>query len=195
MEAGDVEGAAALQQACFPPPFPPELLWTPEHLSTHLRLFPEGQHVAATEGRVIASASTLRISSASWKSHGSWDEITGGLFLSNHDPQGSLLYCADISVHPDWRRHGVGRALYQARFALVRKLGLEACTASCRLPGFRESGMLDVEAYAKAVVSGSMKDRTLTPLLRLGMTLVGVARDTMDDPESGNCAGLLEWRP
>ena len=36
LQRADVEGVVALQRACFPPPFPEELLWKREHIERHL---------------------------------------------------------------------------------------------------------------------------------------------------------------
>lgn len=201
MTLDDVEGVAALQTACFPPPFPEELLWKPHHLRRHLAVFPEGQFVAAVESTIVGSASNMRIAKDRLRAHHSWDETVGGLDLCGHDPAGSVLYGVDISVHPEWRGQGVARMLYEARFALVRSLGLERYATSCRLPGFRDwlagrtlsAEMLD--RYLGKVVIGVQVDRTLTPLLKMGLRLVGGLTDHMDDEESMNCAASLEWTP
>lgn len=198
MAPEDFEEVVAFQRLCFPPPFPEELLWTREHLAGHVEMFPEGQFTAIVEGQIVGSASSLRVTRARWSEHTDWDDLTGGLSLERHEPEGAILYGADISVHPSARRQGVGGALYQARFALVRELGLEAFATVCRMPDCREwmvahSGTpLD---YARAVERGEAKDRTLTPFLKMGMQLMGVDEDVMDDPESLDAGARLEWRP
>jgi ribosomal protein S18 acetylase RimI-like enzyme len=197
MEPSDFPAVVALQRLCFPEPFPAELLWTPEHLARHLAIFPEGQLVAEIDGEAAGSASSLRVSADRWESHRDWDDLTGGLFLSGHQPEGVILYAADISIRPDLRRRGAGRALYEARFALVRELGLEALATVCRMPDCREwtaeQGGTPRD-YALAVERGEAQDRTLTPLLRLGMSLVGVDEEVMHDPESLNAGARLERR-
>lgn len=189
-----VKGAVALQSACFPPPFPPELLWQEAHLFRHLEVFPEGQFVASFEGQVVGSASSIRVSTESWSQPHTWDDLTGGLFLTGHNPAGSLLYGVDISVHPGFRGRGIARLLYQARFSLVKALGLEGFVTICRLPDFSASGFSNIEDYAEAVVSNDLTDRTMTPLLKLGLACTGVAHNCMEDEESGNSGARLEWR-
>ncbi len=195
MSPETVQDVAALQRACFPPPFPEELLWTPAHLFSHLRHFPAGQFVARTENQVVGSASSLIISQAAWESHGDWETVTGGLGLSNHDPAGAVLYGADISVHPSWRGRGVAKLLYQARFELVRRLGLELYGTVCRIPDFVASGFSHPLTFADAVAHSTAEDRTLSPLLKMGLTYRGIIEKHMDDPESGHAAAILEWRP
>ena len=51
----------------------------------------------------------------------SFNEITGKLTLRTHDPSGEYYYGADISVHPDFRRKGIGSRLYECRKDVVRK--------------------------------------------------------------------------
>jgi GNAT superfamily N-acetyltransferase len=193
-----VAGVVALQRACFPPPFPEELLWRDEHLIRHIALFPAGQLVAMREGAVIASASNMVISEHNWLSHQSWDATVGGPFLDQHDPVGSTLYGLDFSVHPRWRGRGIGRALYQARFLLVRSLRLARYGTACRIPDYKAyaaNTRISPSEYVDVVVPGDTMDRTLTPLLRYGLTVVSVIDGYMADEESGDAAVLLEWSP
>ncbi len=189
-----LEGVVALQTLCFPPPFDPGLLWNEEHLKMHLELFPRGQFVALDGDLVVASCSNTLISEENWIQHRSWDETVGGYFLSTFDPQGTTVYGLDISVHPDYRRQGIARALYQARFQLVKSRFTRYGTA-CRLPEFVHNHFPTPELFASAVARGEVTDRTLTPLLKMGLTMTDVLTNYMDDPESGNAAALLEWRP
>lgn len=197
MEPKHLDGVVALQRTSFPPPFPEELHWQREHLARHLEIFPQGQFVGLDGEKVIASASNTLISEECWQAHESWEDTVGGPFLNNFDPNGSTLYGLDISVHPDYRSQGVGRRLYEERFKLARTKTRYG--TACRLPGYRayaqENVGTTVEQYADYVVKGLTKDRTLTPLLRYGLTFRTVIRDYMEDYESDNAAALLEWLP
>lgn len=199
MDEEDVPGVVALQRACFPEPFPTELLWREEHVLAHLVAFPAGQFVAALDGFVVGSASGLLISERRWQAHGTWEETTGGFKFSGHDPDGNTYFGADISVHPSHQGRGIGRGLYVMRFALVRALRLTRLGTACRLPGWRTwssvHGGGSHEVYCQDVASGAVFDRTMTPLLKFGLRYVGVAHDHMEDEESGNAAAILEWTP
>lgn len=191
-------GVVALQRACFPAPFPEELLWQPNHLENHLRVFPEGQFVYLLDGEVVGSASSLRISRDTWQAHKPWVDTTGGLDLSAHEADGEVLFGADISVHPKHQGKGFGRALYHARFNLVRRLGLAFYGTVCRMPDYafwnQKAGLTPVE-YADLVVQGQVPDRTMTPLLKMGLSFERVIPNHMEDEESGNAAAALVWRP
>src|SRR5688572_16964607 len=91
MRAEDIPGAVSLQRACFPAPFPEELLWTADHLHEHLRVFPAGQFVAVDGEQVIASASNLVVSEENWQAHSNWEETVGGPYLRKNDSRGSTL--------------------------------------------------------------------------------------------------------
>jgi len=188
-----IPGVVALQESCFPPPFDPELLWKANHLRRHVELFPDGQFVALLGSDVVASCSNTLISEDNWQAHKSWDETVGGYFLENFDPAGSTVYGLDISVHPDHRRQGIARALYEARFDVVRRRAIRYGTA-CRLPDFINSNFPTPVSFAKAVEAGEVEDRTLTPLLKMGLTMTDVLENYMDDIESGHAAALLEWQ-
>ena len=189
----------ALQAACFPPPFPVDQLWTEEHLLAQLKVFPEGQFVAVEGDTVLGSASSLVISEENWQAHADWDATTGGHTLKAHDPAGTTLYGADISVGPDHRCKGVGRALYGARFKLVRSMGLVRFGTTCRIPDWLEWMVAhknsEKTAYVLAVLKGQARDRTLTPLLKIGLQFKGLVEDHMKDEESGDAAAILEWTP
>ncbi|MBI1333712.1 MAG: GNAT family N-acetyltransferase [Armatimonadetes bacterium] len=186
--------AIELQRLAFPPPFDENLLWREENLADHLRKFPEGQFVALADGQFAGSCSNTRISRAHYEKHLSWDETVGGFSFETFDPCGEVIYGADISVHPSFRRVGIGRAFYDARKALAESLGVLYATA-CRLPDFQSSGVGTPAEYCQLVADGRLTDRTLTPLLRYDLILTDVLQNYMDDPESGNAAALLEWRP
>lgn len=190
---GDIDAVVALQPLAFPPPFDPDLLWQREHIERHVAIFPEGQFLAEIDGRVVGSCSNTRISEERWTAHQGWDATVGGPLLTTYDPSGTTLYGLDISVHPDFRRLGIGRALYRARFALVVESGLARYGTACRMPDFASAGELITPTdYGVAVARGEVADRTLTPLLRMGLSYGGIIDGYMDDPESGNAAAVLE---
>ncbi len=192
----DIAGVVALQRDCFPPPFPEDLLWQAEHIAHHLETFPDGQWVAQQDGRIVASCTNLILDEANWQAHLDWENTVGGHFLRAHAPGGTTLYGVDLSVAPSSRGQGIGRQLYQARFDLVRTMGLARYGTAVRMPDYlAQAAGRTPNDYAHAVAEGSLTDRTLTPLLRMGTQWKGVIENHMDDEESGHAAAILEWQP
>lgn len=196
LEKKFIDAAVELQRLAFPPPFDEDLLWKAEHLLRHLEIFPTGQFVAVNEkGVLMGTCSNTRISESNWNAHKDWDTTVGGPFLESFAKDGSTIYGLDISVHPTFRRLGVGRALYAARFELVQADPyLKRYGTACRIPGYAAQAMNHTPvSYVQSVVHGELSDPTLTPLLRMGLTYVQTIGDYMDDAESGNSAAMLEW--
>lgn len=199
MRPEDIPGVVQLQHLAFPPPFSEDLLWDAAHLARHIEVFPAGQWVMQADGLVVGSCSNVILSEAQWQAHAGWEETVGGPFLERHDDQGTTLYGLDISVHPDFRKQGLGRRFYAARFDLVVSRPLLRYGTGCRLPDYRAytAGHPNspVSDYAARVVAGHAADRTLTPLLRYGLRFLGVIERYLPDEESGDAAALLEWTP
>ncbi len=180
------------QRICFPA-LDPDDLFTEEKFAAHLRVFPEGQHVALDGDRVIGQSSTFRISGDKVFVHHTFHEIVDHGFFGNHDPNGEWLYGADISVHPEYRGRGISRMLYDARKALIRRLGMRGMVAGGMLPGYAAyRDQMTVEAYVAAVVAGQLADPTLTPQLRNGFTVRGIMYDHIRDDLVPHAA-LIVW--
>ncbi len=195
MTLDDIPEVVGLQALAFPPPFSQNLHWDPEHLERHIQLFQEAQYVAESSSEIVGSCSNTLISEERWQAHESWGATVGGPNLRGFDEKGTTLYGLDITVHPSHRRHGIGRAFYNERFRVVRQRKLARYGTGCRLPDYAQHTDKTVEEYARRVANGELTDKTLTPLLRYGLTFLGVLRDYMDDEESANAAALLEWQP
>ena len=193
MTLGDVPVILKLEAECFPG-IPPDRHWQPDMLRAHVKLFPEGQWVAEMGGRIVGSATNLRVPLEDALRHHTWREIAGGGYLTTHDPRGSALYGTEVMVHPDARRRGIARALYGKRKALARDLNMRAFVTGGRIPGYeKHAHRMDATAYVKQVVAGKLEDRTLTPQLRSGLTVAGVMSSYITDPRSHNHATLLVW--
>lgn len=168
---------AELQPVSFPTLHAAEYLRA-EHFLNHIRLFPHGQFVALADGQVIGSTSTMRIDFDFDNPQHSFLDIIDHGWLSGHNSRGEWLYGADMNVHPDFRRHGVGRKLYAARTVLVEKLNLRGQIAGGMLPGYiRHAAQMSVRDYCHKVVAGELIDPTLTTQLKNGFRFVAVLYD------------------
>lgn len=178
--------------------YPDAICWSPAQLASHLAVFPEGQFVAILRdgGAVVGMAASLIVLWDDYSITTSWRDFTDGGMFTNHDPgRGRTLYGAEIMVDPRCRRLGIGTALYAAREALVRRLGLLRIRAGARLRGYhRHADRLSPEEYVSQVVSGELDDPTLSFQLRRGFRVLGIAPSYLrHDPESLGFAAVIEW--
>lgn len=191
----DITELREVQRECFPPPYPEEQLWSREQLLSQIAQFPGGALCAVVDGRIVGSCTNLIIQFDPAHPQHTWAEVADDGFIRTHNPAGNSLYGIDIAVRPAYRGRGIARLFYQARFALVRRLGLERFLTAGRLPGYhRHAAELTVDEYAAKVVAGELTDPVITPQLRAGLKPLGVVREYIPDEESANCALMLEWR-
>jgi GNAT superfamily N-acetyltransferase len=190
-----VQELEMLQRVAFPTLTDNEL-FTAEKYLNHLRLFPEGQFVAvATSGdqkTVVGATSTYRADfDFNDYQHTFLEAIAHG-WLSNHKPNGEWLYGVDVSVHPDFRRKGIGNRLYDARKALVKRLNLRGEIAGGMIPGYEHyKAKMPVETYIEKVVAGEIMGKTLPMQLKNGFVVRGILYDHITDPRADNTATLL----
>ncbi len=188
--------AAALEQLqrdCFPTLGADELM-REEHFLYHCRLFPEGNFVALVDHRVIGLGSGFLIDFDFGQAQHSFQEIIDGGYYTHHDPDGGWYYGADISVHPDFRRRGVGSLLYAARMEIVARQNRRGIVAGGLIPGYAEyKSTLTPQAYVDMVVAGKVYDRTLSFQLGRGFTVRGLLQDYIADEASDNWATLIVW--
>lgn len=191
----DFKELIAIQSECFPPPFPEELWWNDDQLSSHLTHFPEGAICVEVDGEIAGSLTCLRVSYDPKHPHHTWEEITDNGYISTNDEQGNALYVVDISIRPKFRKLGLGKVLLQNAYYLVVALGLERLLGGGRMPGYKKYAKeLSPEEYLEQVLAGDLKDPVLTFLLRCGRTPVTVLPNYLEDEDSLNHAVLMEWK-
>ena len=172
--------------------------WNEDQLTSHLRVFPEGQFVAveAPAERVVGMAASLSVYWDDYDMKSSWRDFTDHGMFTNHDPvHGRTLYGAEVMVHPSMQGRGIGSQIYRARRDLVRRLGLLRIRAGARLRGYHShSGRMSPEEYVIAVIRGDLTDPTLSFQLRHDFHVMGVVSDYLrHDPESLGYAAVIEW--
>src|SRR5262245_61707610 len=102
---------AELQHTCYPTLAEHELMRV-EHFASQYQLFPEGQIVALADERVVGQGSGFFINFDFDHPQHKFKEICDDFYFTSHDPDGAYYYGADISVHPDYRRRGIGQKIY-----------------------------------------------------------------------------------
>lgn len=178
--------------------YPDSPAWTREQLLHHQQIFPEGQLVATdpATGAVVGYAASLVVLWDDYHLDDSWRDFTQGGMFTNHDPvAGHTLYGADVMSDPARRGQGIGKALYAARRALVKRLGLWRIRAGARLRGYhRVADRMTPGQYLATVVAGGLSDPTLTFQLAQGFRPVALVQGYLrHDPESLGHAVVIEW--
>ncbi|MDQ7025885.1 MAG: GNAT family N-acetyltransferase [Anaerolineae bacterium] len=190
------EYAAALEQlqrASFPTLAESELMLE-RHFLKHAELFPEGNFVALCDAKVVGLGSGFLTNfDFDHPDHTFIDIIAGG-YYTNHDPDGDWYYGADISVHPDYRKRGIGSMLYTARKGIVKQLNKKGIVAGGLIPDFaKHKGKLTVQAYVDKVVAGELHDSTLSFQMRRGFEVRGLLENYIADEASDNWSTLIVW--
>lgn len=192
MEPRDFANIIRLSEAIYPG----APSWTPAQLASHLAVFPEGQLVAESDGRIVGMAASLIVLWDDYSMETSWRDFTANGTFRNHDPdRGRTLYGAEVMVHPDTQGQGIGKLLYRGRRAIVERRGLLRIRAGARLAGYhRFADQMTPEQYTRRVVSGTLSDPTLSFQLSQDFQVIGVAPNYLrHDPESLGHAAVIEW--
>ncbi|MCG7343374.1 GNAT family N-acetyltransferase [Sporosarcina sp. ACRSL] len=191
----DFDAMIALQADCFPPPFPEELWWSREQLENHVSLFPEGAICVEHNRRIIGSLTGLLVKFDSNNLDHTWEDMTDGGFIRNHDPVGDTFYIVDICISPEFRKAGLGKWMMQAAYQLAVKLDLTRVLGGGRMPGYGKfSADMTPQQYVQKIVQGTIKDPVITFLLRCGRIPVKLIENYLEDEESHNHALLMEWK-
>lgn len=161
--------------------------------------FPEGQFVAVLRSpnhhdTVIGVAATLRTNHPASARHLPWMEMLGDKTIANHNPKGKWLYGVEMAVHPNFRKYGIGTALYEARFDLVRRLGLRGWYAVGMLMGYeRYKNQMSVREYGEKVMRRELIDPTVTMQMNRGFRPLEVVENYMEEPSSGDAGVAIVW--
>lgn len=190
----DFDGIADLCLRTYPDTPP----WNAAQLSSHLRLFPEGQFVAVygPEQKVVGMCASLIVDWEDYKTLDSWEQFTADGMFSNHDPKrGRTLYGAEVIVDAALQHHGIGDKLYRVRRELTESHKLLRIRAGARLRGYCHCALrLKPEEYVVDVVEGLEHDPTLSFQLKEGFHVLAVVPHYLsDDPESMGYAAVIEW--
>lgn len=186
-----------LQQICYPTLSAEELMRV-EHFASQYEIFPEGQFVALATTpageQVIGQGSGFWIDFDLEYPQHSFKEICAGFYFTGHQPAGAYYYGADISVHPAFRGQGIGRQLYAARQALVKRHNRRGIVAGGLIPGYANyKQQLTIPDYVERVVAGEIQDPTLTFQLRNGFCVRGLIENYLQDSASDHWATLIVW--
>jgi 4-aminobutyrate aminotransferase/(S)-3-amino-2-methylpropionate transaminase len=180
-----------LQRTCFPT-LAEEERFKSYHYIKHMELFDNGQFVALDGDRVIGASSTLRLDFDFEHVDHTFGEIIQGGWLTSHQPNGAWLYGADLSVRPEYRGRGIATALYAARQEVVWRLGLKGQVTAGMIPGYGAvKGKMTAQEYYAGVLSGKIRDSTLSMQMNAGFEARGLLENYLNDPVCDNYSVLL----
>lgn len=159
------------------------------------RTFPEGNFVALDEGKPIGMGLGILLEFDFDNPLHTLRDVEGEGGLGNHAPENPWYYGTDISVYPEYRGQGIGRALYELRKGYVRAAGKLGIVAGGVIPGYAEHiDTMTADEYIDKVRAGELYDPTLTFQLENGFEAGCAIADYIDDPTVGNNAVLIVWR-
>jgi len=191
----DFQALIAIQQESFPPPFPSELWWNEEQLTSHVERYPQGALCMEINGEIVGSITGLLVDFNFDQPNHTWEEMTDFGYIRNHNAQGKTLYIVDICVKPSYRKLDLGKLLMQSMYERVVHDGLERLLGGGRMPGYhRHAKDLTPEQYVEKVVVGELRDPVISFLLRCGRMPVCLVPNYLEDDESLNYAILMEWK-
>lgn len=187
------EELEAIELACFPTTDPAELYDAAE-LRELAEDFPEGSFVVLDGERPVAMGCGVRVHFDLDDYQHTFEELFPHDAGSGDDPDGEWYYGTDISVHPDYRRRGIGARLYDLRKQVCRDLNLRGIIAGGVLPGFADhKHEMSAATYVEKVVAGELTDPTLTFQLEAGFEARGVLENYLTDPKTDNWASFIVW--
>lgn len=184
---------AALELLCFPHADPAELI-SEADMRASARVFPEGFFVVLDGDRVVGQGAGIFLDFDFSRPQHSILEITGEHQCANHRPEGAWYYGTDIAVHPDYRRRGIGKMLYDLRKDLVRRHHKRGILAGGHIPGFAaHKHAMSAAEYIDRVVRGELYDPTLSFQLRSGFRVVCPLENYLKDEATDSWSALIRW--
>ncbi|TDL35221.1 GNAT family N-acetyltransferase [Jeotgalibacillus sp. S-D1] len=190
----DIEDLIRIQREAFPPPFPKELLFQPDHILQHIERFPQGALCVEVDHQLAGSLTCLVVNLKYGQKH-TWKEITDSGYIRNHQPGGNTLYVVDLCVSPAFRGFGIGKELLRAAYETVVHLDLDRLAGGGRMPGYSKvAHQMTAEDYFQKIKYGDCHDPVITFLLKCGRVPVELLPNYIEDEESLNWAVLMEWK-
>lgn len=184
---------AALELAAFPYADPSELL-SEADIVAYSETFPEGFVVVLDGDRVVGQGAGIFLDFDFAHPQHTIAGITGKHQCGNHDPDGEWYYGTDMAVHPDSRRRGIGKMLYDARKELVKRYHKRGIIAGGHMPGYgAHRSELTTEEYVEKVRRGELYDPTLTFQMDNGFRIVTLLKGYLHDEMTNGDSALIVW--
>lgn len=183
----------ALERLCFPHADPSELIDV-EDVVESSRIFPEGFFVILDGERVVGQGAGIFLDFDFAHPQHNILSITGIHQCGNHSDAGDWYYGTDIAVHPEYRRRGIGRMLYDLRKQLVRRFNKRGILGGGHMPGFADfKHSMSAAEYIDRVVRGEIYDPTLSFQLHNEFKVVCPLANYLKDEATDSWSALIRW--
>lgn len=187
------EQCAGLERMAFPLADPSELL-SADDIRAYAETFPEGFFVVLDGDRVVGQGAGIFLDFDFEHPQHTIAGITGEHQCGNHDPDGDWYYGTDIVVHPDYRRRGIGRRLYELRKEVVRRYNKRGIIAGGHLDNYLAyKEQMTAPEYIEQVGRAEIYDATLTFQMENGFRIQGALSDYLRDEATDGWAALIVW--
>jgi GNAT superfamily N-acetyltransferase len=184
---------AALELAAFPHANPDDLL-NEEDINVYSQVFPAGFFVVLDGDRVAGQGAGIFLDFDFEHPQHTIAGITGDHQCANHNPAGEWYYGTDMVVHPDYRRRGIGKRLYEVRKDLVRRHNKRGIIAGGHMPGYaNHKDDMDTQTYVARVREGELYDSTLSFQMANGFRIVTILRNYIRDDVTNGDSALIVW--
>lgn len=183
----------ALERLCFPHADPAELI-DEEDVVASAQTFPEGFFVVMDGDQVVGQGAGIFLNFDFDHPQHNILTITGAHQCANHAPDGAWYYGTDMAVHPEHRRRGIGRMLYDLRKELVRRHNKRGIIAGAHLPGFAAlKREMSAPEYIWKVARGELYDATLSFQIHNGFRVVTALENYLKDEATDSWSALIVW--
>jgi GNAT superfamily N-acetyltransferase len=184
---------AKLELSSFPDADPSGLI-DEEGFRAYAKTFAEGFFLCLDGDRVVGQGAGIFLDFDFANPQHSIAGITGEHQCGNHDPDGDWYYGTDIVVHPDYRRRGIGKRLYELRKEVARRYNRRGIIAGGHIGGYADhKHEMSAAEYCDKVAKGELYDSTLNFQLDNGFEVRGILADYLEEPAIDNKAALIVW--
>ena len=183
----------ALELLVFPHALPEDLI-SEEGFRANAKMFPEGFFVCVDGERLVGQGGGIFLDFDFAHKQHTIDEITGEHQCERHDAKGDWYYGTDLAVHPDYRRRGIGRKLYELRKDLVRRHNKRGIIAGAHIPGFADHKKeMSAAEYMQKGADGELYDSTLSFQIENGFEVRGALENYLRDEATDSWSALIVW--
>ena len=157
-------------------------------------IFPEGTIIALDENRVVGMGTGIFIDVDPDFLPATEAELLDDENGSLHDMNGTHYFGGALAVHPEYRKKGIARQIYNRRKNLVTRYQKQGFYAASFLAGYEDyKNEMGIQEYVDKVIAEELFDSSLSVQLRNGFILVKLLHRFFTSPRSDDWSALIYW--